>query len=429
MSYWGGDTNQQGYQAGYNAPYGQQHQQQGGWGQSQPYSQDPSGYGSMKGSGFPATNPAYPQGSAPMGQFAPSAPAPGYGSGGSSYPSGPTPTSGYQSSYQYNASAPPTPSGGYPDVGSRAPVRDQGTYDSGDYGSRYASGGQNQGFGKGYGKDSRRFHDQEDHSTGRPRFDREDGGRDFRDGGKGKGYSGKGWGKGYDNHKGGSWNYDGFKGGFKGYGKGKGSKGGFDRDRDEGRWESTRDVPQEECGKRDVRREEKPEERKRTPTPPPRSRSVELKRSVKISAMPVTSLNRQYQDVKLRYKDLHVSGDFTKFVASWTGQVGFTHEAMLENSPKFNLGPELALPVQKNLPATLDASSTKHNAKVVLLTVDTDSAQHLTLQLKFLVCKVEKGLICPGGAWNEVDGSDPYDDAVLRNTAIRTVKTMCGIDL
>lgn len=77
-----------------------------------------------------------------------------------------------------------------------------------------------------------------------------------------------------------------------------------------------------------------------------------------------------------------------------------------------------AAQVQKNLPATLDASGTKHNAKVVLLTVDADSAQHLTLQLKFLVCKVEKGLICPGGAWNEVDGSDPYDDAVLRNTAM-----------
>lgn len=70
------------------------------------------------------------------------------------------------------------------------------------------------------------------------------------------------------------------------------------------------------------------------------------------------------------------------------------------------------------LPSSLDPSGTKHSAKVVLLTVDSDPAQHLTFQLRFLACKVEKGLVCPGGAWNIADGADPYDDAVLRNTAM-----------
>lgn len=70
------------------------------------------------------------------------------------------------------------------------------------------------------------------------------------------------------------------------------------------------------------------------------------------------------------------------------------------------------------LPSSLDPSGTKHSAKVVLLTVDSNPAQHLTFQLRFLACKVEKGLVCPGGAWNIADGADPYDDAVLRNTAM-----------
>eukprot|EP00668_Euglena_longa_P015330 GGOE01019401.1.p1 GENE.GGOE01019401.1~~GGOE01019401.1.p1 ORF type:complete len:851 (-),score=124.55 GGOE01019401.1:128-2407(-) len=362
-----------------------------------------------------------------------------YTSSGSSFP-GPgtsatasnTPYSTYQSSYQFNASAPPAPTGTYSETAERTVSSDHGAFDStGDYGSRYTSAS-SQGYGKGYGKDSQRPYDREERFSGdRPRFDRDDGGRDFRDGGKGKGFGGKGWvgGKGYEGHKGGNWNFDGFKGGYKGFGKGKGYKGGFDRDRDEGRWENRRDEPQDDYGKREVKREEKPEERRRSPTPPPRSRSIELKRSIKISAMPLTSMCRQYQDLKLRYRDLHISGDFTKLIASWTLCQGVTHELMLKHPPKFNLGSELAIPVQKNLPATLDSSGTKHNAKVVLLTVDGDSSQHLTLQLKFLVCKVEKGLLCPGGAWNEVDGSDPYDDAVLRNTAIRTVKNMCGVDL
>ena len=74
--------------------------------------------------------------------------------------------------------------------------------------------------------------------------------------------------------------------------------------------------------------------------------------------------------------------------------------------------------VTKNLPATLDSAGVKHNAKIVLLMVDdADPSQHLLFRLKFMVSKLEKGLVCPGGSWNTVDGADPYDDSVMRNTA------------
>jgi hypothetical protein len=60
--------------------------------------------------------------------------------------------------------------------------------------------------------------------------------------------------------------------------------------------------------------------------------------------------------------------------------------------------------VQKHLPATLDAEGVKHNAKVLLLTMDPDAAQHPVFRFKFLVFKVEKGLISPGASWNAMDG-------------------------
>lgn len=150
---------------------------------------------------------------------------------------------------------------------------------------------------------------------------------------------------------------------------------------------------------------------------------------MKVSVLPVTTLCRQYQDMKQRYKDLHISSDFTKAVHSWTQQNCFSHTLVMQNPPKFNLDPEFAMPVQKHLPATLDAEGVKHNAKVLLLTMDPDAAQHPVFRFKFLVFKVEKGLISPGASWNAMDGDDPYNDVVLQSTAIRTVKAMCGIDL
>merc|ERR1711976_791541 len=36
---------------------------------------------------------------------------------------------------------------------------------------------------------------------------------------------------------------------------------------------------------------------------------------------------------------------------------------------------------------------------------------------------------CIGGAWNEVDGADPYDDNVLTRTLIRSSQEMLQLDL
>jgi len=151
---------------------------------------------------------------------------------------------------------------------------------------------------------------------------------------------------------------------------------------------------------------------------------------VKISILPVATVSRQYPECKRRYKDMHLSSDFVKHLSHWVQTTRQSRETMFSNSPVLNFDPKFALPVTKNLSPTLDKDGVKHNAKVVLLTYDgSDSKDHITYQVKFLVSKVDKGLICTGAAWNKADGEDPYDNAVLRNTAIRAAKTMAGIDL
>jgi len=238
----------------------------------------------------------------------------------------------------------------------------------------------------------------------------------------GKGYGGK-WGS----TKGG-WQPDTGKGFGKAYGKGLGKpKGGHDRD--EVKWEEPR-VWEHHGDAKLEKPVEQPGARKRSASPSHgRGRNFEAKRDIKISTHLVTRLNRQYLEIKQRYKDLHISSDFTNAIASWTLHKELNHQQMMRNPPHFVLDSKFVIPVPVQLPSSLDPSGTKHSAKVVLLTVDSDPAQHLTFQLRFLACKVEKGLVCPGGAWNIADGADPYDDAVLRNTAIRTVKAMCGFDL
>ena len=113
----------------------------------------------------------------------------------------------------------------------------------------------------------------------------------------------------------------------------------------------------------------------------------------------------------------------------YAGILNPSRQSMKHISPHFSLRLSVILAcsqVPTPLPPTIDPSGVKHNAKVVLLTVDSDSAQHLTFQLRFLVCKVEKGLVCPGGAWNTVDGADPYDEDVLRNTAMYAFLALTG---
>lgn len=74
-------------------------------------------------------------------------------------------------------------------------------------------------------------------------------------------------------------------------------------------------------------------------------RTPEPKREIKVSPLPVTTASRQYQEVRSRYKDLHISSDFVKMVTRWVEYPALHHEQLMQNPPKINFSPDFAMPV------------------------------------------------------------------------------------
>jgi len=92
-------------------------------------------------------------------------------------------------------------------------------------------------------------------------------------------------------------------------------------------------------------------------------RNFEAKRDIKISTHLVTRLNRQYSEIKQRYKDLHISSDFTNAIASWTLHKELNHQQMMRNPPHFVLDSKFVIPVRVFADAKRTFLSKKHVSK------------------------------------------------------------------
>ena len=67
--------------------------------------------------------------------------------------------------------------------------------------------------------------------------------------------------------------------------------------------------------------------------------------------MSVMSQSRQYQDIKRRYKDLHIGNDFIKLICRWAEAPTLRHGDLMAESPKVNLGSAIAVCTwQENMP-------------------------------------------------------------------------------
>eukprot|EP01006_Ploeotia_vitrea_P029558 TRINITY_DN62081_c0_g1_i2.p1 TRINITY_DN62081_c0_g1~~TRINITY_DN62081_c0_g1_i2.p1 ORF type:complete len:586 (-),score=36.14 TRINITY_DN62081_c0_g1_i2:501-2258(-) len=161
----------------------------------------------------------------------------------------------------------------------------------------------------------------------------------------------------------------------------------------------------------------------------------------RISLGVLTTPCRDYSELRHRYANLYISNDFTHVNILWLKQV--IHLQKLLRTPiTFTHGMDLCIPVPTARGAKVH-QGVKHNARILILTVDkqadgldkdgnitsTGGHRHLPLQLKFLVARKTNGIQGIGGPWRPEDGADPMDTDVLWNTAKRTAKETCNLDL
>jgi len=167
---------------------------------------------------------------------------------------------------------------------------------------------------------------------------------------------------------------------------------------------------------------------------------------VKVSPFPYTTVERDYQQLRLRYPKLHVATDFQKLKCIWPDSVasGNMLEYPLDNSVSYWAGdkknPHMLRRFTKDpLPKSQTSASTKFNAKVMLIQglpkdwLNLLEETHMSRLIKFLCVKNSKyGLMCMGGMWQkELDGGKEGapDEKALIKTAIRCVKDTVDLDL
>ena len=169
---------------------------------------------------------------------------------------------------------------------------------------------------------------------------------------------------------------------------------------------------------------------------------------VKVSPFPFTTLERDYQQLRLRYPNLHVAPDFCKVKCLWPDGSS-SEDALtfpLENSVHFWCGdkdkkhPEmLRRYTAEASPKSSTSAPKKFNAKVMMVQglpktwLKDLEEKHITKLIKFLCIKSSKhGLMCVGGMWQkELDGGKEGapGHAALIKTAIRCVKDTIDLDL
>ena len=199
------------------------------------------------------------------------------------------------------------------------------------------------------------------------------------------------------------------------------------------------------------RRDDKPLDRK--DRSPPRSRDARDRRDsnrgkymVKVSPFPYTTVERDYQQLRLRYPRLFVAQDFTKLSCIWPDVKGSDDviNYPLDNTVNFFVGDKNNTSILRRsttdpLPKTQTSSTIKFNSKVMLLQglpkdwLNALEDTHLARQIKFMCVKNSKyGLMCMGGMWQkDLDGGKDGapDTKALIKTAIRCVKDTVDLDL
>ena len=167
---------------------------------------------------------------------------------------------------------------------------------------------------------------------------------------------------------------------------------------------------------------------------------------VNVKPFPFTTVERDYQQLRLRYPKLHVAQDFQKVRAIWPDSAASEDviNFPLENPVAFFCGDKKHSGILKRSTTApmLKASTSapkKFNAKVMLLEglpkdwLTALEEKHMSKLIKFMCLKSNKyGLMCMGGMWQkELDGGEegaPDSKALIR-TAIRCVKDTVDIDL
>jgi len=167
---------------------------------------------------------------------------------------------------------------------------------------------------------------------------------------------------------------------------------------------------------------------------------------VKVSPFPYTTVDRDYQQLRLRYPKLHVAQDFTKVSAVWPDEKKSEDviNYPLQNPVNFWVGDKkypnmLRRTSAEPLPKSQSSQPMKFNAKVMLVQglpkdwVNNLEDMHLSKLIKFMCVKSSKyGLMCMGGMWQkELDGGKEGapDTKALIKTAIRCVKDTVDLDL
>ncbi|KAK2161171.1 hypothetical protein LSH36_120g04031 [Paralvinella palmiformis] len=227
---------------------------------------------------------------------------------------------------------------------------------------------------------------------------------------------------------------------------------GRDRDRTERHTHDRRERRSPRKRSRSPRRSKSPSSRGRSPQRRRQQARIVPRYMVQIPKLSLDCSEANVITLKSRYSNLYIPSDFFNAAFTWVDGFPLHRPFQLGNSCTFHVMSKEVEPINK-ADTNLEPSDADHlySAKVMLLSSPTleeiyhkscaltedpsevrEAFKHPTRLVQFLVgMKGKSEPMAIGGPWSpSLDGPNPAEDPrVLINTAIRTTRSLTGIDL